>query len=148
MQCQILYSIWLLYNLYYYYYYSGVEPAQVQERVENHLKSLLIKHFDPQKADSIFTVEGEVRDFSLNHEHLVKKKGKPFLMLNCQRARRWVFEYITNPVCCGFRLQLGWNRWLPTQHGETCSISWQKLTLTVWCSTSLWRYNSLDTKLV
>ncbi|XP_057702873.1 negative elongation factor C/D isoform X2 [Corythoichthys intestinalis] len=37
----------------------GVEPAQVQERVENHLKSLLIKHFDPQKADSIFTVEGE-----------------------------------------------------------------------------------------
>lgn len=40
---------------------SGVEPAQVQERVENHLKSLLIKHFDPQKADSIFTVEGEVR---------------------------------------------------------------------------------------
>lgn len=43
---------------------AGVEPAQVQERVENHLKSLLIKHFDPQKADSIFTVEGEVR--SLN----------------------------------------------------------------------------------
>lgn len=40
---------------------TGVEPAQVQERVENHLKSLLIKHFDPQKADSIFTVEGEVR---------------------------------------------------------------------------------------
>lgn len=39
---------------------AGVEPAQVQERVENHLKSLLIKHFDPQKADSIFTVEGEV----------------------------------------------------------------------------------------
>ncbi|CAB1315167.1 unnamed protein product [Coregonus sp. 'balchen'] len=38
---------------------SCVEPAQVQERVENHLKSLLIKHFDPQKADSIFTVEGE-----------------------------------------------------------------------------------------
>ncbi|KAK0145525.1 Negative elongation factor D [Merluccius polli] len=39
--------------------FCGVEPAQVQERVENHLKSLLIKHFDPQKADSIFTVEGE-----------------------------------------------------------------------------------------
>lgn len=41
--------------------FAGVEPAQVQERVENHLKNLLIKHFDPQKADSIFTVEGEVR---------------------------------------------------------------------------------------
>nr|XP_046198062.1 negative elongation factor D-like isoform X2 [Oncorhynchus gorbuscha] len=38
----------------------GVDPAQVQERVENHLKSLLTKHFDPQKADSIFTVEGEL----------------------------------------------------------------------------------------
>lgn len=39
--------------------HSGVEPAQVQETVENHLKSLLIKHFDPRKADSIFTEEGE-----------------------------------------------------------------------------------------
>ncbi|KAM5135370.1 negative elongation factor C/D [Mantella aurantiaca] len=38
---------------------SGVEPVQVQETVENHLKSLLIKHFDPRKADSIFTEEGE-----------------------------------------------------------------------------------------
>ena len=43
------------------FHFSGVEAGQVQERVENHLKSLLIKHFDPQKADSIFTVEGEVR---------------------------------------------------------------------------------------
>uniref|UniRef100_A0A8C5QZP7 Negative elongation factor complex member C/D n=1 Tax=Leptobrachium leishanense TaxID=445787 RepID=A0A8C5QZP7_9ANUR len=38
---------------------SGVEPLQVQETVENHLKSLLIKYFDPRKADSIFTEEGE-----------------------------------------------------------------------------------------
>ncbi|KAJ7422437.1 Negative elongation factor D [Willisornis vidua] len=38
---------------------TGVEPMQVQETVENHLKSLLIKHFDPRKADSIFTEEGE-----------------------------------------------------------------------------------------
>uniref|UniRef100_UPI00358E69DC negative elongation factor C/D n=1 Tax=Myxine glutinosa TaxID=7769 RepID=UPI00358E69DC len=38
---------------------TGVEPEQVQEMVENHLKSLLIKHFDPRKADSIFTEEGE-----------------------------------------------------------------------------------------
>lgn len=45
-------------------FFAGVEPAQVQERVENHLKNLLIKHFDPQKADSIFTVEGEVRFLS------------------------------------------------------------------------------------
>ncbi|XP_044153408.1 negative elongation factor C/D [Bufo gargarizans] len=39
--------------------HSGVEPIQVQETVENHLKSLLIKHFEPRKADSIFTEEGE-----------------------------------------------------------------------------------------
>lgn len=39
--------------------HSGVEPVQVQETVENHLKSLLIKHFEPRKADSIFTEEGE-----------------------------------------------------------------------------------------
>ncbi|KFO31320.1 Negative elongation factor C/D [Fukomys damarensis] len=39
---------------------TGVEPLQVQETVENHLKSLLIKHFDPRKADSIFTEEGEL----------------------------------------------------------------------------------------
>lgn len=38
---------------------TGVEPVQVQETVENHLKNLLIKHFDPRKADSIFTEEGE-----------------------------------------------------------------------------------------
>ncbi|XP_063315705.1 negative elongation factor C/D [Pelobates fuscus] len=38
---------------------SGVEPVQVQETVENHLKSLLIKYFDPRKADSIFTEVGE-----------------------------------------------------------------------------------------
>ncbi|NXW43191.1 NELFD factor, partial [Nyctiprogne leucopyga] len=38
---------------------TGVEPLQVQETVENHLKSLLIKHFDPRKADSIFSEEGE-----------------------------------------------------------------------------------------
>ncbi|XP_048405947.1 negative elongation factor C/D isoform X3 [Stegostoma tigrinum] len=38
---------------------TGVEPSHVQETVENHLKNLLIKHFDPRKADSIFTEEGE-----------------------------------------------------------------------------------------
>ena len=40
---------------------AGVAPAQVQERVQNHLKSLLIKHFDPHIDDSLFTVAGEVR---------------------------------------------------------------------------------------
>lgn len=47
-----------------FHFLTGVEPVQVQETVENHLKSLLIKHFDPRKADSIFTEEGEVRSLS------------------------------------------------------------------------------------
>ncbi|XP_041375763.1 negative elongation factor D-like isoform X2 [Gigantopelta aegis] len=38
---------------------AGVSIEAVQELVENHLKSLIIKHFDPKKADSIFTDEGE-----------------------------------------------------------------------------------------
>ena len=28
--------------------------------MENHLETLIIKHFDPKKADSIFSAEGEV----------------------------------------------------------------------------------------
>lgn len=39
---------------------SGVDIKIVQEMVENHLKSMIMKHFDPKKADSIFTDEGEV----------------------------------------------------------------------------------------
>lgn len=38
----------------------GVDIKVVQEMVENHLKSMIVKHFDPKKADSIFTDEGEV----------------------------------------------------------------------------------------
>uniref|UniRef100_T1J261 Negative elongation factor D n=1 Tax=Strigamia maritima TaxID=126957 RepID=T1J261_STRMM len=38
---------------------AGVSIQEVQQMVENHLKDLVIKHFDPKKADSIFTDEGE-----------------------------------------------------------------------------------------
>lgn len=103
---------------------AGVEPAQVQERVENHLKSLLIKHFDPQKADSIFTVEGEVRfrnnmfilqmQMITNSEHLVFS----FLVLlglvvqvTCKKKKKKKFLGTkTNPFSCVFRLLLGWSR--------------------------------------
>lgn len=55
----------------------------MQERVENHLKSLLIKHFDPQKADSIFTVEGEVGFSKVIHDVqiLTGKVSSPFSSL-------------------------------------------------------------------
>ena len=40
--------------------FLGVELKDVQEIVETHLKSMILKNFDPKKADSIFTDEGEV----------------------------------------------------------------------------------------
>ncbi|XP_070575562.1 negative elongation factor D-like [Ptychodera flava] len=38
---------------------TGVNAAEVQQMVENHMKTLILKHFDPKKADSIFSDEGE-----------------------------------------------------------------------------------------
>lgn len=40
---------------------AGVKVTEVQAMVENHLKDLILKTFDPKKADTIFTEEGEVR---------------------------------------------------------------------------------------
>ncbi|XP_071785026.1 negative elongation factor D-like [Asterias amurensis] len=45
-----LFAEWLI--------FTGVNPTEVQQRVEDHLKAILIKHFDPKKADSIFSEEG------------------------------------------------------------------------------------------
>lgn len=45
---------------YVWMFVPGVDIKIVQEMVENHLKSMIMKHFDPKKADSIFTDEGEV----------------------------------------------------------------------------------------
>lgn len=38
---------------------AGVTVTDVQSMVENHLKDIVLKSFDPKKADSIFTQEGE-----------------------------------------------------------------------------------------
>lgn len=38
---------------------SGVKVTDVQAMVENHLKDMILKTFDPKKADTIFTEEGE-----------------------------------------------------------------------------------------
>lgn len=38
---------------------AGVDIKDVQEMVENHLKEMILKTFDPKKADSIFSDEGE-----------------------------------------------------------------------------------------
>ncbi|PSN38077.1 Negative elongation factor D [Blattella germanica] len=38
---------------------GGVKVTDVQAMVENHLKDMILKTFDPKKADTIFTEEGE-----------------------------------------------------------------------------------------
>jgi len=40
--------------------YLGVAVGEVQSFVENHLKDMVLKTFDPKKADTIFSEEGEV----------------------------------------------------------------------------------------
>lgn len=40
---------------------AGVRVTEVQAMVENHLKDMILRTFDPKKADTIFTEEGEVR---------------------------------------------------------------------------------------
>lgn len=39
---------------------AGVCVTDVQAMVENHLKDMILRTFDPKKADTIFTEEGEV----------------------------------------------------------------------------------------
>lgn len=38
---------------------AGVDTNEVQAMVQNHLKDMIVKSFDPKKADTIFTEEGE-----------------------------------------------------------------------------------------
>lgn len=40
---------------------AGYRKREIQSLVDGHLKSLILKHFDPAKADLIFTEEGSVR---------------------------------------------------------------------------------------
>jgi negative elongation factor C/D len=39
---------------------AGMPVSEVQLMVENHLKNLIMKNFDPKKADTIFNLEGGV----------------------------------------------------------------------------------------
>lgn len=43
--------------------------TEVQAMVENHLKDMILKTFDPKKADTIFTEEGEVSN--LDNEQMI-----------------------------------------------------------------------------
>lgn len=44
---------------------AGAEINEVQQRVENHLHDMILKTFDPKKADAIFAEEGETPSWYL-----------------------------------------------------------------------------------
>lgn len=44
---------------------AGFRKREIQGIVEEHLKTLIMKHFDPKKADLIFTEEGSVSPNSM-----------------------------------------------------------------------------------
>ena len=41
----------------------GLAPTKIQDLIEDHYYNLVIKHFDPKKADKIFNIEGKVPDW-------------------------------------------------------------------------------------
>ena len=46
---------------------AGMKKKEVQAIVEDHLKDLVLKHFDPRKADRIFAEAGSVSDGQRSH---------------------------------------------------------------------------------
>ncbi|UYV67725.1 NELFCD [Cordylochernes scorpioides] len=67
---------------------AGMRITEVQSLVEDHLKQMIIKHFDPKKADSIFNVEGAWLTEMIEHptwRSLIYKLAEDYpecLMLN------------------------------------------------------------------
>lgn len=54
---------------------TGVPVQDVQLMVENHLKNLIMKHFDPKKADTIFSLEGGAPNWLIQLiEHSIWRK--------------------------------------------------------------------------
>ena len=60
-----------------------MEITEVQAMVENHLKDMILKSFDPKKADTIFTEEGKVRFYYFNACSIDLKKVQVFSI--CRR---------------------------------------------------------------
>ena len=51
-------SIYVLYCI--YVIFLGRRKKEIHTQIEDHLKTVILKHFDPKKADLIFTEEGSV----------------------------------------------------------------------------------------
>ncbi len=104
-------------------FFEGVDIREVQETVESHLKDMIIKCFDPKKADSIFTVEGEVSVLDImipvctlwSHSHTYKTSRKefaPFL---------WKFCFTNHP---SRKLKFCFNPWSNFCIGRSTKIIW------------------------
>ena len=51
---------------------AGYRKREIQSLVDGHLKLLILRHFDPTKADLIFTEEGSVRSSEAYILHTIK----------------------------------------------------------------------------
>ena len=76
--------------------------------VENHLETLIIKHFDPKKADSIFSAEGEVNLSSIYFLSIlllifnflnVQSKIMLIMPLKCDSVAFQVESLLAGPSC-------------------------------------------------
>ena len=58
----LVYTLPIAYRVCYHIvqYTAGFRKREIQAMVEAHLKHLITQHFDPKKADLIFTEEGSV----------------------------------------------------------------------------------------
>ena len=70
---------------------AGVDIKEVQEMVESHLKEMIIRTFDPKKADSIFSDEGEVWLELLSTEGLRYAHVHYLTIDNCLWQTLWKF---------------------------------------------------------
>jgi negative elongation factor C/D len=95
---------------------TGVPVEEVQLIVENHLKNLIMKHFDPKKADTIFNLEGgapswltEMIEHSIWRKmlYILAEQHPNCLMLNFTiKVRQQIYKFTCNDTGCFF---FSWN---------------------------------------
>lgn len=76
---------------------AGYRKREIQSMVEEHLKSLVLRHFDPKKADLIFTEEGSV---SID---MAKFKIEMVQLFLCDNWFSWfsrlsIYSFLSSPM--------------------------------------------------
>lgn len=70
---------------------SGLDEEVVQSTVEKHLKQMVIQHFDPKKADTIFS-EGAVKLRDILDSH---RDGSTYLVRSNDSKPRMEVRYLS-----------------------------------------------------